>query len=595
MPVGRRISARLWRAAIRINRKVYYVKPQLSLTVGVVGHRSNRLSASHLDKIRADIDQVLSDILDLANQRLRHQKDVFAGEAVDMVLLSALAEGADRIAAHAALKVGYKLGVFLPYFREVYESDFPLEESVRDFRNLLSRAESVLELPGTRENSARDYENVGLRILDYCDILLLVWDGGGDGGRGGTVRMANEAARRGIPIVHIDATGAKPPMLLLMSDETAFAGRARHIDDLTPFSVEDRLGALMSTLINPPPSEESAKALEQFFNEKPGGANWRPEYRVLLSLLGIGSTKTSMADEDKMIKEESPTISPVFQAFNHGDGIATHYAQMFRSAFVANFVLAAGAVLLAAFSLLAPVKWPFVLAEVGLIFLLILNTTVGRKQQWHARWVEAREVAEYLRLSANHRAFAVPHTILQRPAERWTSWLARAYLRGAAMPEGRLDQFGLRQAKQSLIAVIEDQSRHHKANAVRMKKLEHRLERLGEVFFFTTLLVAVLYLVAVMFGLKVAYDWKYLVTALTAGLPALGTAVYGIRLIGDFETISERSEQVHQNLATIVDVIHASDDPAKLRGCAQSAHEIMLSDVENWKTAVESRGLAIPG
>jgi len=104
-------------------------------------------------------------------------------------LLSALAEGADRIAAQVALDQGLELMAPLPMSAAEYEKDFP--ESIIEFRQLLAEAENsggvyVLPLaPGNNDQDIRhygterdrQYEQVGKYLAQQCHILLALWDG----------------------------------------------------------------------------------------------------------------------------------------------------------------------------------------------------------------------------------------------------------------------------------------------------------------------------------------------------------------------------------------------------------------------------------
>ena len=49
-------------------------------------------------------------------------------------------------------------------------------------------------------------------------------------------------------------------------------------------------------------------------------------------------------------------------------------------------------------------------------------------------------------------------------------------------------------------------------------------------------------------GLHFGDELKYAVTALTAGLPVLATASYGIRVIADFEGMAKRSERMAKSM-----------------------------------------------
>ena len=156
--------------------------------------------------------------------------------------MSALADGADTIAAKAALGLGYALDAPLPFAEAEYENDFSSDAvdghtPLQDFRALVEKARSVLQLPGRRRTTAdtkeqgdlkenRAYEAVGLTVLSQADILLAVWDGKLSRGRGGTAEMVAEAARAGIPIVLIDANAKKADRIALAGSD-ADAGSDR--------------------------------------------------------------------------------------------------------------------------------------------------------------------------------------------------------------------------------------------------------------------------------------------------------------------------------------------------------------------------------
>ena len=108
------------------------VRPPLALTIGVIGHRPNRIPEAARPKIDADIAAVLAAVKAAAEAATAAHAEVFAAEPARPVLLSALAEGADRYAALAALDAGIALSVALP---------FPVEEYAKDFAEQASRDE----------------------------------------------------------------------------------------------------------------------------------------------------------------------------------------------------------------------------------------------------------------------------------------------------------------------------------------------------------------------------------------------------------------------------------------------------------------------
>lgn len=167
--------------------------------VGVTGHR-----------ILAD-ESVLSRSVDLVLKRIGAQ---FPNSR--LLLVSPLAEGADRLVAHRLLACpGTRLEVPLPLPHETYVEDFdwgPEERRRRsreEFHDLLGQAERVFELPPapTRDEA---YDRVGSYILDNCDVLIAVWDGEGAQGEGGTGDIVARARRRGLPLAWIHAGNRRP-------------------------------------------------------------------------------------------------------------------------------------------------------------------------------------------------------------------------------------------------------------------------------------------------------------------------------------------------------------------------------------------------
>ena len=61
-----------------------------------------------------------------------------------LVLLSALAEGADRLVARVGLAAGARLIAVLPMPRSLYEIDFKSPVSLEEFAKLVQQADLVL-------------------------------------------------------------------------------------------------------------------------------------------------------------------------------------------------------------------------------------------------------------------------------------------------------------------------------------------------------------------------------------------------------------------------------------------------------------------
>jgi hypothetical protein len=580
-------------------------KPRLALAVGVIGHRPNRLPEAVRGTVAAQIGAVMDAIALAAGAAQADAADAeyYTAQAPLLSIVNALAEGADRMAAEAALARGYVLDVPLPFAPETYEQDFAGEESRAAFRALLKRARSVLVLPGRREAAPRAYEAAGLVLLGQSDLLLAVWDGEAGAGRGGTTELLAAAARRGLPIIHVDAKGLVAPRLLWSGGEPAQGVQA--VEDLPSQGLEAALALLVLRLLRPPDEPAERAALRRFLRERPARRNWRLEFPALLACLRLRPVRrsdlhppTPEALATGFAAATTPAApldpgSPLAGAYGWADAVGTYFAQVFRGAYVVNFVLAALAVVVAALSLLFSAKAPFVSIEIALILLVIVNTTVGRWLQWHRRWLEGRELAERLRVALPLWVLGLRPAAFTGEEPAWTGWYARAIVRQQGPRAGTLDAAGLQAARAVLAAVLTEQAAYHRANAERMRRAALRLEGAGAVLVAVTLLVGLRELASVYLGEGID---PYVVTAISAALPAIATATYGIRIIGDFEGIAARSRRTGERLDELAVKVGADPLELGLIGArARAAADIMLGDVSSWRLAAESRVLAIPG
>lgn len=590
-------------------------KPRLALAIGITGHRPNRLPEAAQAKVRADIADQLRAIAKAAQDVRETYAGVFADEPPRLSLVCGLAEGADRMAAEAGLEQGYLLEALLPFSRDNFAADFETEESLATYRALLGRAQAVMEWPGRREQADRAYEAAGLALLDHSSLLIAIWDGAPGAGRGGTREIMEAAAQRGMPILVIDVTGETPPDVR-WRDLDKHPRRQAAFDDLPAVPAAEKLTQVVEDVLRPPvdrPGSDHGEGahLAAYLQSRHRKFHWRPEWHVLSFLAFVRrlrwSDLRSPAPEEverqlKGVPKDLPRS--IGAAFGWADAVAVHYAQIFRSAFVMNFLFAALSVFVVAASIFIREslgiwkedKWVFVLVEVVLILLVIINTRLGRRTNWHRRWLEAREVAERLRV-------AIPMFGLGcRPATGygkiaiWTGWYGRAIIRATGLPSLALNAGAVGAGRQALLDMLHDQHIYHHDVHERMHRMEHRLERFGEVLFAATLVVAALYL-ATAFAHVHWEPWGYAVTAITAGLPVLATAAYGIRIIADFEGNAQRSARMSAQLKELIVALEGDDltDLATAQDRAQQAAEIMLGDVANWRLTAEGRGLAIPG
>jgi hypothetical protein len=176
-----------------------------ALCVGITGHRCHRLASMDEPLLRRRMRAIFAWLLALRDQPAPLAAVGLQRRFSMVAVLSALAEGADQMAAEEALRLECVLRCALPFLRDEYEADFSTCATLKAYHALLARAIEVEELPGSRASEEAAYANVGHLVLARSDLLLAVWDGGEAHGIGGTASIVASAVRRELPIIWIDA------------------------------------------------------------------------------------------------------------------------------------------------------------------------------------------------------------------------------------------------------------------------------------------------------------------------------------------------------------------------------------------------------
>ncbi|RPI12947.1 MAG: hypothetical protein EHM60_10400 [Lysobacterales bacterium] len=155
------------------------------LVIAVTGHRD--LRPDEIPRLRK-----------LVRDFLGATRDAYPGRVV--AVMSALAEGADRLVAEEAITLRLPLHVPLPMPRDLYVQDFATEQSRAQFDALCRAAAEIYELPITPGNTSasvadpgpnreRQYAQAGVFLCAHCHILLALWDGKDGDGLGGTAQV----------------------------------------------------------------------------------------------------------------------------------------------------------------------------------------------------------------------------------------------------------------------------------------------------------------------------------------------------------------------------------------------------------------------
>jgi hypothetical protein len=156
------------------------------------------------------------------------------------------------------------------------------------------------------------------------------------------------------------------------------------------------------------------------------------------------------------------------------------------------------------------------------------------------------------------------------------------------------------------IAGPHGQFRYHQSTQETQHRIDHFLHRLGLGCFVATAIVLAVYLA--LFTLLQVFEIeplerfllaaKSFVTFLSAGLPALGAAVAGIRVHGDYEGSAERSAQMVKEIEGLSNEF----DGVIARGAILSETAetliktagIMSEDLAVWRALYGRKRLALP-
>jgi hypothetical protein len=146
----------------------------IPIVVGVTGHRDLR------DADIAPLEAAVRRFLE------RFRRDY---PSSPLVLITPLAEGADRLAARAALELGAELVAPSPLPRAEYAKDIP--STVGEFDRLFDDDRTVrrLELPAIGHERAVQYALAGAFVARQSHVLLALWDGVESDSVGGTSQV----------------------------------------------------------------------------------------------------------------------------------------------------------------------------------------------------------------------------------------------------------------------------------------------------------------------------------------------------------------------------------------------------------------------
>ncbi|MFL6727597.1 MAG: hypothetical protein ACJ8FS_13945 [Sphingomicrobium sp.] len=586
------------------------------LCVGVTGHRADVLPEDSGPVLRERIRDVLRRIEKSGRALFDAERRCFAPFEPRLRFVSPIADGADQIAAEIALDLGWELQAILPFERTDYRSSLANDGARDRFDLLLSRAACVLELPGDADRGLDAYVMTGRATVAHSDVLIAVWDGLPPRGRGGTGEVVQLALMGGTAIVHVPlAPGGNTrilwsgfdPTVITIADDPAVARPLERGD----------VDALLRGLLMPPPDEQEQRFLGRFLCERLRYFRARIEYQLLLTAAGVRRFRASdltTKHAEAQIRDEwrryragcteahniSTAIDLLEESYSWADRLASHFAQTYRSGHIFNFVLGGVAVCLGLAAFMAPhLKLEEAALELLITMAIILNAVIGSRQEWHRRWLDYRQLAERLRPMRSLKLLGIaapdpPGTEANPVPRRWIDWYASGIWRAMGCPSGAIDRdCAARLGRAIADHEVEPQVSYHERNAEQIELLDRRLEQIGMVLFAATLIVSVATIVGLGFGSDLVNRYGNWFTLVSAGFPALGTAVFGIRFQADFGGDAVRSMATANTLRQIDQELRKDVSLSRAADLAEQAARIMLSDLDEWRLVNQQRDLSV--
>ena len=591
---------------------LYPPRPRLTLNVGITGHRATVLPEGVADLLGPVVDEVFSKLREAALRLHAAEGALFDSAPPHLRLHTPLATGADQVAADGARASGYTIRALLPFAPDEYAKDFQGHE-LDEFRNQLEKASAIFALPGDRSDNEFAYVMVGKAVVAAADVLVAIWDGGSGNGPGGTAHVVDLALANSVPVIHIAidrATSRIEGVRLLVGGDA--------IEPVAvPLEGDEAYVALLRDTLAPHTSCER-QHISDFFAEREKRTNWRFEYPLLLSLLRIKSLPSKPWRQSSIRQDieydmqgvrdpGSPgTFVPLTRAYGWANFSAIRYAQLFRSGHVTNYALSALAVVIALSGLIVPsLKVFLVLLELGTIGLLFLNTSSGTKGEWHRRWLQYRHLAESLRpliylkrtgmISTPFRSDFVRGPLHREAGADWTRWYAAAIWREMDSPTGIMTYERVCQMADDMVREqILPQSRYHQVNAHRMRHLDHRLHEIGNLLMGAVIAACVLFLIGYVTMKDLVKELTEPFIFITAGVPALSAAIFGMRGHGEHLVAASRSANTAAALEGNAARLQQASKLETLAIELEHTASIMLADLDEWTVSYRERSLEIP-
>jgi hypothetical protein len=545
----------------------------IPLVIGVTGHRDLVPEECAIIKER------------VKNFFLQLQQDY---PQLPLLIMTPLAEGADRLAAEVAHELDIPTVILLPMPRQIYQSDFR-GDSLIEFHSLMEHSE-VVELPllpgvdrdqvaNPGRDRDRQYARLGAYLAAHSHILLAIWDGKPSSAPGGTghviqfhlndvIDLLAEGQHRS-PIdfsedesdliYHVVCSRREdgPPIEPLQPGETFWLTR----DDVTP-----------RTSDMPQRYQVVFKRMSEFSRDMAQPVDEDDIYGLL---------------DDEELARCSRGVREIAQIYNKVDYLARRYQRLSKISLLAAFWLMVSAGL--CFIIYADLPdqplmiYPYLLF-VAAVFAIIF---IDGRRGWQRKHVDYRVLAEGLRVQffwslagvmmENLSRFS--HDSFLKREDLELGWI-RNVMRHAARradagpPDQSVDDLQL-----AIREWVTDQTDYYERQSRQRRKHHTRTKVLSNASYLLLLAVA---LVLAFYQWDIEAPWSNVLVALMGLLPLVATLRqnYAHRT-AEHELIMQYS-YTHRVFANAGRLLEATSDPDVQRDILRAVGEAELDENGRW-------------
>jgi hypothetical protein len=491
----------------------------LPLVVGITGHRD--LRAKDIPALEQILREFFRDL------QTRHP-------STPLLLLTALADGADRLGARIAQESGANLVVALPMPKDLYCLDFAGPESAKEFETLVAQCDHSFELPimpgSTLEDIAhrgerRDmqYAQVGAYIARHSQILLALWDGVTRDLLGGTSQVIRYKLD-GIPEPyapkhsHLDAVESGPVFHVVTPRESNPELEERGIGNEQGFS-DDRAfgdyagttrGRALSTHWRYPrgyeSNEHAKKAYDDIFERMETFNHDAKRHSKAFKAAREQSKDYLLSRKRRGML--SATIEHTLSFYAIADTLAIYFQRRTIRTLRALLICVFSAALMLDLYAHGPEKEPVFMALYLLTFVASFSWYYfSRIKGYQSKYLDYRALAEGLRVQFYWQIAGLKESVAdyylrkQKSELDWIRYAVRTCQTPQGLDEGiplnhRTTKHGIsgeeRRPFQEMIAEhwIEDQAKYFRKAATRDHDNLHKQERLVTIFFALGLVIA---------------------------------------------------------------------------------------------------------